>query len=265
MSTTAEAMDIPIQRSTKSISAGEAALLQVAPGLASFPVFALLAFMFSRQGVPNIFALTLTVVLVEVPLCWAIMVHRVRKETGGFQLRDAFPWTASVPWWQYLVIGVPLIFFSMFMIVGIGPRIDTVFLDGTFSWVPDWFAMRPDPSVFASMSRALSMALWVMMLFGLVIAGGFTQELYSRGCRLPRTAHLGWWAPALNACLFAMLHTVAPWSWPVFFTMTLPWAYLVWWRRSVKIGLFIHVGMLGLQWLVMTLVIFGVVQVPGQV
>ena len=263
MSTTAEAMDIPTPRTVKSISAGEAALLQLAPGLASVPVFALLAWMFSKLGVPNIFALTLAVLLIEVPMCWAIMVHRVRKETGRFQLKDAFPWTQSIPWWQYLVIGVPLIFFSMFMIVGIGPRVDAVLLDGAFSWVPDWFAMRPDPGMFTTMSRALLMTLWVLMLFGLVIAGGVTQELYSRGFLLPRTEHLGWWAPALNALLFAMLHTVAPWSWLVFFLMTLPWAYLVWWRRSVKIGLFIHVGMLGLQWLAMTMVIFGVVQPPA--
>jgi hypothetical protein len=263
MSTTAEAMDIPSPTTATSISAGNAAILQIAPGLASVPVFALLAWMFSRQGVPNIFALTLTIILIEIPLCWAIMVHRVRQETGRFRFRDAFPWTDSIPWWQYLVIGVPLIFFSMFMIVGIVPRVDALLLNGAFNWVPDWFAMRPDPGMFATMSRPLLMTLWVLMLFGMVIGGGFTQELYSRGFLLPRTAHLGWWAPALNALLFAMLHMAAPWSWPVFFVMTLPWAYLVWWRRSVKIGLFIHVGMLALQWMVMTLVLFGVVEVPG--
>ena len=45
--------------------------------------------------------------------------------------------------------------------------------------------------------------------------------------------------------------------------MVLPWAYLVWWKRSVKIGLFVHVGMLALQWLGMTMILFGVVPVPA--
>jgi hypothetical protein len=80
---------------------------------------------------------------------------------------------------------------------------------------------------------------------------------------LPRTQHMGRWAPAYNALLFAMLHTAAPWAWPGFFLMTLPWSYLVWWRRSVKIGLFIHIGMLALQWLGMTMVIFGFVEMPA--
>ena len=41
--------------------------------------------------------------------------------------------------------------------------------------------------------------------------------------------------------------------------MVLPWSYLVWWRRSVKFGFFIHVGMLALQWLGMTMMVFGLV------
>jgi hypothetical protein len=263
MSTTAEAMDIPSPTTAKSISAGEAAILQIAPGLASLPVFALLAWMFSKQGVPNIFALTVTIIMIEVPLCWAIMVHRVRRETGQFRFKDAFPWTQSIPWWQYFVIGVPVGLFSMFMIIGVGPRVEAVFLSGAFSWVPDWFVMRTDPGMFATLSRAMLMTLWALMLFGMLIAGGITQELYSRGFLLPRTEHLGLCAPALNALSFAMLHMIVPWSWPVFFLMALPWSYLVWWRRSVKIGLFIHVGMLGLQWIGMTMFILGVVQPPG--
>ena len=45
--------------------------------------------------------------------------------------------------------------------------------------------------------------------------------------------------------------------------MVLPWAYLVWWKRSVKLGLFVHVGMLVLQWLGMTMMMFGLVPVPA--
>ncbi len=45
--------------------------------------------------------------------------------------------------------------------------------------------------------------------------------------------------------------------------MTLPWACLVWWRHSVKIGLFIHIGMLFLQWLMLTLLVLGVVTMPA--
>lgn len=70
-------------------------------------------------------------------------------------------------------------------------------------------------------------------------------------------------APSPNAVAFGVFHLIAPWNWPTFGLMVLPWAYLVWWRRSVRIGLFIHVGMLVLQMTVMGLVVFGVVQPPA--
>jgi hypothetical protein len=205
----------------------------------------------------------LVVMLVEVPVSWAIMVRQVKQETGGrFSLGDAFPWMAKIPLWQYFAIGIPVLLFSMVMIAGVGPAIDGALLDGPFSWVPEWFALRPDPEIFTTLSRGLVLTIWALTLVGFVLLGGFTQELYHRGFLLPRVAHLGARAPIFNAALFAVFHLVAPWSWPAFFVMTLPWAYLVWWRRSVKIGLFIHVGMLFLQWLMMTLVVFGVVQLP---
>lgn len=247
----------------KPIGAGEAALLQLIPGLASLPVFAILAWMLAGKGIPNIFALALAILLIEVPVSWVIMIHHVRKEAGRFSLADAFPWRDPVPWWQFLVIGVPLIVFSMFMVAGIGPQVETALLHGFFGWVPEWFVMRPDPTMFNGLPRGLLISLWALMFFGMVIAGGITQEVYSRGFLLPRTQQLGLLAPAYNALYFAMLHTIAPWAWPVFFLMTVPWAYMVWWRRSIKIGLFIHVGMLALQWLGMTMVIFGVVKMPS--
>lgn len=247
----------------KSLGAIEAALLQIVPGLASLPVFAALAWVLAGSGIPAIFALVLTILLIEVPVSWAIMIRHVRKESGRFSLAEAFPWRASVPWWTYLLIGAPLVVFSMIMVVGIGPRVESLLLHSVFAWVPEWFVVRPDPVMFTRLPRGLVLTMWALMFVGMVIAGGVTQEVYSRGFLLPRTPQLGWLAPAFNALYFAMLHTIAPWAWPVFFLMTLPWAYLVWWRRSIKIGLFIHVGMLALQWLGMTMIIFGAVKLPA--
>ena len=245
------------------ISARKAAALQLAPGIASLPAYAIIASIMATNGIPNIFALALTILLVEVPVSWAIITRQVRKETGAhFSIKQAFPWVAPIPWWQYLLIGVPMIAFSMVMVAGVGPMTQSFLLNSVFSWVPEWFVMRPDPMMFTGMSREMLLALLGFMLVAMVLVGGFTQELYSRGFLLPRMAHLGIWAPAYNALLFAAFHMIAPWDWGAFFLMVLPWAYLVWWRRSVKIGLFIHVGMLTLQLLGMTLIAFGVVTAP---
>lgn len=250
-------------RAARPMSLPKAAWLQVMPGLASLPVFAILAWLFAGRGMPVVFALALTILLVEVPLSWFILIRVVRQETGGrFSFGDAFPWAAAISWRYYLLIGVPLIVFSMIMIGGVGPRIESLLIGTAFGWVPDWFVMRAEPASLGALSRPALLTLWVLMLVAMVIAGGVTQELYSRGFLLPRMRQAGPLAPAVNALFFAMLHAIAPWGWPAFFLMTLAWAYAVWWLRSVRIGIFVHVGMLGLQWLGMTMLVFGLVDVP---
>ena len=249
---------------TPQITLLRAAKLQLAPALASLPVFAVLAWWLNTQGIPNIFALLLTVVFVETPISWAIMLRHVRRENdNAFSFAKAFPWMKKNPWWLYLFVGIPLIIFSAGMVAVVTPAIDSILVPALFAWVPDWFLMIPDPEIFSSLPRLLVLTLWASMLFGMVLIGGFTQEIYARGFLLPRIAHLGAVAPLYNALLFAVLHLIAPWSWISFFVMTLPWAYLVWWRRSTKIGLFIHIGMLALQWVGMSMVVFGLVEMPG--
>lgn len=252
------------QSDSGSLTAKQAALLQLAPGVLSLPFFALVASVLAAKGIPNIFALSLTILLVEVPVAWAIIVRYTRRESAGrFSFAQAFPWRASIPWWQYLLVGLPVILFSMFVIVGIGPRIEAGLLSNVFDWVPAWFVLRPDPTLFAGMSRGVLIAFLTFMFISMIVVGGFTQELFARGFLLPRTAHMGTKAPVFNALMFAIFHMIAPWSWATFFIMTLPWAYLVWWKRSVKIGIFIHVGMLALQWLAMTLFALGVIAPPA--
>ena len=254
----------PTAPAPTQLSAGRAAWLQLLPGIASLPVFALLAMWFSDKHIPNMFALILVILIVEVPVTWAIIVRHVRRENNGkFSYAQAFPWRSAIPWWVYIFIGVPALVLSMVMIAGVDPKISAYLLNTFFSLVPDWFVMQPDPAMFIQLSRPMLLSLWVMTGLGMVLVGGFTQEFYSRGFLLPRTEQLGNWAPAYNALMFAIFHLIAPWSWMGFFLMTLPWAYLVWWRRSVRIGIFLHVGMLALQWMGMTALVFGLVPVPG--
>ena len=247
----------------EQLSLGRASLLQVAPGLPTLMAYAVFAALLVPRGWPNVVALMLAILVAEVPVSWAIMVRQVRKETGGrFALLHAFPWRRRVQLWVYLLVGLPLVLFSMIMIAGGGASVDQALLAGPFNWVPEWFAMRPDPEMFTVLPRGRLLVVWALMPVSFVLVGGVTQELYSRGFLLPRMEAMGAAAPALNAALFAVFHLVAPYSWPTFFLMTLPWAYAVWWRRSVRIGLFIHIGMLFLQWLMLTALVFGVVPPP---
>lgn len=245
------------------LSAFQAAILQLVPGEGNLIVFAILAWLFSGWGLPPIMALGVTILVAEVPLSWWLIVRTVRQETGGrFSFKDAFPWVESIPWWQFLIIGVPAVLLSMIIIFA-GTNFGEAIRPVLFGWVPDWFVMSADPEMFMGMPRGVLIAMWLISIFVMTGIGGFTQELYSRGFLLPRTVHLGLKAPALNALWFAVFHMISPWGWPGFFILALPWAYLVWWKRSIKIGLFAHIGMLALQSAGLTLVVFGIAPLPA--
>lgn len=242
------------------LTPAQAAGLQLAPGAANLIVFTMLAWWFGRLGFPPFMALALAILFAEVPLSWWIMKRRTMHETGGrFDLAVTFPWRAKIPWWQYLVLGLPVILFGTVVLGMVTPAWGAAIRHALDLTVPAWFLLEPDPETFASMSRAVLIAMWISTLVVFAGIGGITQELYSRGFLLPRTGSLGRLAPLFNAVVFAAFHLNAPWSWPGFALLALPWAYLTWWKRSVKIGLVGHVGMLFLQSVLMALVVFGLV------
>lgn len=236
-----------------------AAVLQLLPGIANLIVYLPLAALFAALKLPAIMALGFSLLIAEVPLSWAIMVRRVKVETGStFRLADAFPWRTRIPVWQYLVVGLPAVALSVALVgiatFGLGAGLRSAL----FAWLPSWYYVSPDPSAFSALSSGPKVVLAVMSLLVFAGVGGITQELYSRGFLLPRMAHLGAGAPALNALLFGVFHLGFPWNWPGFFLLALPWAYLVWWKRSIKIGLFAHVGMLLIQSVGMILLLLGI-------
>ena len=55
------------------LSVRQAALLQLAPGLANLPVYVILAYLFGQWGLPAFLALAVTLLLAEIPVSWWLM------------------------------------------------------------------------------------------------------------------------------------------------------------------------------------------------
>lgn len=238
-------------------------ILQLAPGIVSLLAYAILAYFFPVSSFPRILVLTIAFLFAEVPFTWWLLIRRLKQETGkGFSFKAAFPWWKKVPAWIYLALGVPIIFINIAFAMGGQVVLDPYLIATFFNWLPDWFVLTFGPGMLANTPQGMIWTVWGLSLFGVII-GGFTQEAYSRGFLLPRMAHLGWRAPILSAGLFAVMHFIGPWVWPIVFINALFWAILVYWRRSLKIGLFLHIGMLFVQWLMLTLIAFGIFQPPA--
>ncbi len=238
-------------------------VLHLLPGVPALAAYAVFAAILVPRGWPHLLPLMMAITFAEVPVAWGVMVYLGRREPRGFSWKTLLLYRTAVPIWQYVAIGVPLILFSMILIGGVGPQVQDAIVPRFFAWLPEWFVLSPSPDSMLRLSRTALLAVWVFSFVSLTVLGGLTQEVYFRGFLLPRMTRMGAWAPAANALLFAIFHFVAPWHWGVFFLMVLPWSYVVWWKRSLRLGIFVHSGMLLLQWVGMTLLVFGVVEIPG--
>lgn len=236
--------------------------LHVLPGVVPLVAYVILAVGLRSVGSSNALALYLTGMVVEAPLLWAIMAAVRRREMANGEPGTLFPWRRPLAWWWYVVVGIPLIPLCVAIIGGLGSAGAEPIRRALFGWVPDVVVLKMDASQLTGSDRVAALRLLVLGFLGPVLLAGPTQELYFRGFLLPRISGMGGRAPVVNAALFAVYHLAAPWSWPMFFVGSLLWTVPVHRTRSVRIGLFVHVGMLLLMWLSTVLLAMGVISPP---
>ena len=107
--------------------------------------------------------------------------------------------------------------------------------------------MRPLPvDDVASFTRTAWIVTLVLYVALNVFAGPMTEELYFRGYLLPRMTRFGRAAPLLNAALFSLYHFWSPWQFLSRVAGVTPFAYGVWWKHNVYLGMAVHVLLNGI-------------------
>lgn len=217
---------------------GKSLLLHLLPG-ALITIF-LIVFgpVLMRMGWPPIFSLFLAILLVLIPFELGYLLLQGRRLNGRWSLRGVVLFREPVPLWQYFLL-VPVLFaWAGFVFVVLAKPLDAFLTTRFFSWVPSWFFLdRFDSTQYSGSVLKLT---W---LFGLAlngVLGPVVEELYFRGYLLPRLARFGWVAPLLNVVLFSLYHFFSPWQNLTRIVGFLPYVYVVWWKKDVKLGICVH-------------------------
>ena len=226
-------MDMPQRSSTLSLVAQH-----LWPGLLLVGLFALIAPVFQRFGIPTFAAILALEVFFLAPFVAWKLAKVARAETGSRNPLAALGFAPPPNVRSYLWL-VPLGVVAAILGFEVLRPVDDALKHAIAPLLPEWHYMK-------DMDRYAPSAILVLYCVA-IVADGFigpiAEELYFRGYLLPRMQHLRAWAPLLNGALFALYHFWQPMNYPSLLVASLVLAGLGWWRRDYRVPLFVHCTM----------------------
>jgi uncharacterized protein len=230
----------PEHQTNEQHSIGRSLALHILPGVFILALFVAGVPLAARAGLPSMFAM----VTFGIPVGLGFQIWHLfsegKKRNGRASLEGIVLYRKPMPLWQYFAL-VPLFFILSFLIDGVTAPLKSAIVN-SMPWLPQWFEMR-DASLLAAYSRpALIITFACAALFN-GIAAPIVEELYFRGYLMPRLSRFGRWTPVLETALFTVYHVWQPYYWITQFLFMLPVVSAVYWKRNVKLGIFIHIAL----------------------
>jgi len=217
-------------------------LLHLVPGVLATILFVLLEGPVVAFGFPPIAAFLAAIALVVIPFELGLLLWLGRNRNGGLSLDGVVLYREPMRGrdWAWLY---PVLLLAAFLGFGILAVIEPALRSALFGWLPSWFLTLIDFDAI----RTYSANAWLITLAAYfvlnVFAGPITEELYFRGYLLPRIDRFGRWAPLINVTLFSLYHLWSPWQILARIAGVGPFAYAVWWKRNIYLGMAVHVSL----------------------
>ncbi|HWP80159.1 MAG TPA: CPBP family intramembrane glutamic endopeptidase [Candidatus Acidoferrum sp.] len=208
-------------------------LLHLLPGI---PVL-LVAILFSSPaggfGLPFVLSLFIAIAAGLIP-CEALLLFIAAKRRGA-KIREMLCYTEKMPPLQTFGWVFSLLSINGFAFATI-PQLERP-LWAVFSRVPDW-ALIDIEAV-----KARPELIWPSLILGFLLNGFLgpaLEEIYFRGYLLPRMGRFGKFAPLANTVLFSLYHLFSPWEFFTRVAAVLPYAYAVWYKKDLRLGILAH-------------------------
>jgi CubicO group peptidase (beta-lactamase class C family)/membrane protease YdiL (CAAX protease family) len=217
---------------------GRSIALHLLPGLPLLAFPMLVTPILQARGFPAVFAMSLGILLVLVPLELGGLLYLGRKRNGCLSLEGIVGYREWMPLWQYALYTLIAIVWY-FSAISAWARLQPTLADA-LAWLP---ARALDPLPLNDTGSYASTVLLAAAALRLVCSGivaPVVEELYFRGYLLPRIEQLGRWAPVLNVTLFSFHHFWTPLLNPGRVIALLPLVYLVWRKRNIYLGILVH-------------------------
>lgn len=213
--------------------------LHIIPGILLTAVFIILKPLVERMGYPPLLAFIMAVLLVDIPFQLGIMYYQGKKLNGHYSLQGIVLYREKTPWLQFVIIflvGLVL----LFGLSTLAMPVNSFLSQQLFTWLPDWIFLN-DAAQYEAYSQGTLLVTFTLFLIVTGIALPWVEELYFRGFLMPRISRFKLLAPVISALLFALYHIWQLFDFTVIFFSGLVFAFAVWWKRDVKLGVGLHV------------------------
>jgi membrane protease YdiL (CAAX protease family) len=191
------------------------------------------------MGYPPLLAFILAVLLIDIPFQPGIMYYQGKKLNGRYSLQGIVLYREKTPWLQFIIIflvGVLL----LFGLATLAMPANSLLSQQLFSWLPDWIFLN-DAAQYEAYSQGTLLVTFALFLIVTGVALPWVEELYFRGFLMPRISRFKLLAPVISAFLFALYHVWQLFDFATLFLSGLVFAFAVWWKRDVKLGISLHV------------------------
>lgn len=218
---------------------GRLLVLHLLPGVLATLLYVVIAGPVEQAGFPPIFAFLIAIAVVIVPFELAVVIRAGRREDPNGGWLAAIPFRRPLPVRDWLWL-FPLLVVAAFLGFGLVGLIEPAIRDSLFGWLPEWFRFPvplDDLDAYSASTWTITLVFYAAMN---VLIGPPVEEIYFRGYLLPRMTAFGRAAPLINVVLFSIYHFWTPWQILSRIAGVLPFAYAVWWKRNIYLGMAVH-------------------------
>ena len=218
------------QNETHTIT--ESIIFHMVPGILAGVFYFLVREPLQKIGYPSIFALTLSVAFVIVPVEMGYLLYKGKQKNGRYTLEGVISYRNPMPIWQYILWSLVVLVVVGLIFTALKP-LDVFLKEKLFFWVPNL-----ENGLDGNYSKTnLIITYATMLVFGVII-GPLVEELYFRGYLLPRMK--GKLPGIKHSFLFAAYHVFTPWMIVTRTIGLLPIIYAVK-KKSIYIGIIVHI------------------------
>lgn len=215
--------------------------LHLLPGLVITGIYAAVAPMAIRHGIPLFLVILVLALFLLIPFELGWVLYQGRKRNGSLSLDGIVTYRERMSIRQFIVLAVILLTWVLFAAAVLFRPMERPIIEKFFYWVPPIYLFD---NFVERLDEYDKVILIITALMGVVLnglAGPIVEEIYFRGYLLPRIPRrAGTWAPFLNSCLFSLYHFFTPWQIPLRILAFTPLFYVVWWKRNVYLAMFVH-------------------------